>query len=97
MSNEPWIGDVNEGPRGGCCYADKPGDPECRNPATVHILSESAIHGQVTLPTCDRHASTARAAGPVLGEHPYGSACQGAAVWWRFDGCVPVSDSGAAS
>jgi hypothetical protein len=92
---EPWIGDENLEMPGQCTFATEPGQPRCGAPATLHIASESAIYGAVSLTTCDEHAPIARAAGPYLGEHPYTADCSGRLSWWRLDGCSP--DSGAAS
>lgn len=89
MSNDPWIGDVNDGPDGVCCYSAQPGQPQCGKKATLHISSESAIYGPVALPTCDRHAATARNAGPFVAEHAYGPHCPGP-FGWRDDGCVAL-------
>jgi hypothetical protein len=86
--NEPWIGDENTEPGGVCAYGGiDPGHPHCGDGATVHILSESAIHGPVGLPTCDRHAPIARGAGLYLGEHAYGPACRAPITFWQVDGC----------
>ena len=87
MTSEPWIGDENTGDPGICTYAFDEGSPHCGESATVHVLSESAIHGLVALPTCDRHASIARSAGPYLGEHRYGAACSAPKTLWYDDGC----------
>jgi hypothetical protein len=92
---EPWIGDENTDAPGQCTYASKPGQPQCGAPATLHVMSESAIYGAVALVACDVHASIARDAGPFLGEHPYTVNCSGRVSWWRLDGCSP--DSGPAS
>lgn len=68
---EPWIGDETTEP--GCRYHITPGRPTCGAPVTIHIISESAISGPVVLPTCDRHASIAKLAGPWLSQHTPGS------------------------
>lgn len=85
---EPWIGDESTGLDGTCTYAPKPGDEKCGSPATRHLMSESAIYGLVSLPTCDLHAPVARAASPWLGEHPYAPDCSGRWSRWRLDGCI---------
>ena len=99
MSSEPWIGDEND--RGSACGFGldefDPSKGHCPERATVHIWSESAIHGEVSLSTCGRHAPLARAAGRFLGEHPFGEGCQAHSTWFRADGCVPSETSGAAS
>lgn len=98
MSKDPWIGDPSDAPDGTCVFALEPGDPHCGQPASVHILAESAIYGLVGLVACDVHAPVARnTGGPVIGEHPYGPGCVGQETWWREDGCVRSETSGAAS
>jgi len=87
MSGEPWIGDKSTQSSDSCHYSDGPGSPHCGLAATVHILSESAITGLLGLVACDRHASTARAAGPYLGEHAFGANCAASPSLWFDEGC----------
>jgi hypothetical protein len=85
--SEPWIGD--EGDRPGLCeYRGLDyGGEKCGDRATVHVLSESAMYGVVSLPTCDRHAPVAREAGVYKGEHAYGQTCMYPLTFWQADGC----------
>ena len=97
MSSEPWIGDEMADHPGRCIYSLDEFDPNssvCGAPATVHVCSESAMYGEVSLSTCDRHAPIARAAGRLVGEHPFGDGCRAHSTWFRLDGCVPAESSG---
>lgn len=66
---EPWIGEETIGPGTDCRSRWAPGWPPCGAPATIHIMSESAIDGVVCLRMCETHAPAARAAGVHLDEH----------------------------
>jgi hypothetical protein len=87
---EPWIGDENADDPGICTYSPAPERPVCGLPATVHVLTESAIHGVVGLASCDEHMFTARAAGPYISEHPYGPGCSNRPARWHGDHCCAV-------
>lgn len=89
---EPWIGDpvVDDGNHCGFGSGPLGEGPKCTNTPTLHLLSESAIHGMVALSTCDQHASIARAAGTLNDEHPYGPDCQNqSTLWSRLGRCLP--------
>ena len=86
MNADPWIGDKSWIQRGVCDFTPHEGEPICGAMAIVHVLSESAIHGEVQLASCDRHAPVARLAGRMLDEHPYDSTCRaGQCLWLRAD------------
>lgn len=92
MNTEPWIGDAVTENDSTCNFSSGPlGEgPRCTNPATLHIRSESAIHGVVSLATCDTHAEIARGAGLNPDEHPYGPGCEGDFSYWTTEGyCLP--------
>lgn len=94
MSDDPWIGDATTKETSGCGFGGSgPGDgPKCTDPATVHVMSESAIHGVVSLSACDRHAPIARAAGPLIDEHPFGPGCDSQPSYWTPSGyCLPIA------
>jgi hypothetical protein len=76
-----WIGQA--APSGGCRFRwDVNGRP-CGAPVTLHVMSESAIHGGRCLPTCEPHAPAARAAGVYVDEH---------SPSWPGCGCTPDTD-----
>jgi hypothetical protein len=92
VNNEPWIGGpATDGVPGTCTFAEDDDEARCGRPADIHILSESAVDGYVSLPTCERHAPIARHAGVYVAEHVYGPACVSAEVTlWRDEGCESV-------
>jgi len=92
MSTDPWIGDRAADSPGTCCFAVAPGQPRCDQAATIHILSESAIHRLVALATCDRHAPIGRAAGATIAEHSFGPGCAASRPSWRDDHCEPAPE-----
>ena len=94
MNHEPWIGDATADDAGTCSFnSGALGEgPRCSEQPTLHVKTESAMHGVVALPTCDRHAPIARAAGLLLDEHPYGPGCRGQTSFWTANGiCLPVA------
>lgn len=62
-----WIGQSATG--AGCRFRHDIDGRPCGAPVTLHVMSESAIHGGRCLPTCEPHAPAARAAGVYLDEH----------------------------
>ncbi|MFC0626149.1 hypothetical protein [Kribbella deserti] len=102
MTSEPWIGDAATNDHGGCRYAlnefaAAEDIRRCGAPATVHIMSESAMHGLVSLASCEKHADIARAAGAYVGEHRFGPNCAGVETVFGADGCDVVAESGGAA
>lgn len=102
MSRDPWIGDEVANDDGSCRFgldefATEQDAKLCGQPAAVHVLSESAVHGVVALSTCARHAVIARAAGVFLGEHAYTAACATPATLWYPDGCIALTEPGGAA
>lgn len=71
---EPWIGERNTEPGCSCRLIQAEDAPFCGAPVTVHVVSESAIHGPVRLSTCPDHLDFARNAGNLLNEHTPGDA-----------------------
>lgn len=90
--SEPWIGDATEEGESGCGFnAGALGDgPRCGGPVVMHILSESAMYGLVTVSPCAEHLAIARAAGVWMDEHGYGPGCEGEETLWTGPVCVPV-------
>lgn len=91
----PWVGPESDDYRAVCLYAPVPGAPRCDDPATAHILVADEKYGTVSLVACDRHASTARAAAPVVDEHRHEGVCGFPSTLWMANPsrCV-LDDSG---
>lgn len=62
-----WIGQAATS--AGCRFRHDIAGRPCGAPVTLHVMSESAIHGGRCLPTCEPHAPAARAAGVYVDEH----------------------------
>lgn len=81
----PYVGDETTEYRGVCAYAPDPDSACCENPATVHILADASGRGLVGLPTCEVHASIARAAARPVMEHPFRGWCGFPATIWHYE------------
>jgi len=57
-----------------CAYSQRHGQPACGEPATRHVVTDSAHYGLVGLASCDEHVEIARRAGALIEEHPYATA-----------------------
>lgn len=75
----PFVGPPTEAT--GCAYAPDIDQPYCERPPSVHVLSDAPGWGPVALAACAEHAPTARQAGTLVGEHPYGPGCERAECW----------------
>jgi hypothetical protein len=95
MNAKPWIGEESDEYRAVCVYADQPGQPQCGEPATVHVWSTDSLYGGTMLASCDAHAPTARAAGQFVMEHRYEGVCGFPSTLWddTVNRCV-LDDSG---
>jgi hypothetical protein len=76
---EPFVGAPTDGQ--GCAFSAALDAPACGADAVTHILSEAPGWGPVGLETCTRHEPVARAAGAVMGEHPWGPLCRSGDCW----------------
>lgn len=94
-ANCPWVGPASDEYRAVCVFAEQPGSPKCDAPATVHIRVADGTYGEVSLASCDRHASIARATAPVVAEHTYEGFCDfPASVWVGNPSRCVLDDSG---
>jgi hypothetical protein len=66
-----------------CTYSPRLGDPVCGQPASLHVVTESAQYGIVGLVTCPRHAGIARGAGGMVAEHPFTPSCGRQDAPWK--------------
>lgn len=99
MTNlDPWIGEAVSVAVAECGFAAGAlGEgPKCTHPPTTHLMSESAMHGIVSLSACDSHARIARLAGVLMGEHPYGPGCVAVETIFQPHGCAPIPPDGEA-
>lgn len=86
MTNEePRVGVPSDEHRPVCEYSLRPGEPKCGQPATVHVRVHDEHYGEVSLATCARHLSVARAAGEFLQEHVYEGWCGFPASLWHHE------------
>lgn len=85
MTSQARVGRPVEDCRAVCLYSFAPGHPRCANTATVHVLIDDAHYGPVSLPTCDEHASVARASGVYVLEHAFEGWCGFPGTYWVGD------------
>jgi hypothetical protein len=91
----PWVGEESDEYRAVCVYADRPGQPQCGEPATVHVSSLAARYGYVVLASCATHAPIARSAGQFVMEHRYEGVCGFPSTIWdeQANRCI-LDDTG---
>jgi hypothetical protein len=91
---QPWVGAPSAEYRAVCLYSDGPGQPQCDEPAILHVGVEDANYGTVAdygvigLPTCGRHAHLARASARFIEEHPHEGFCGFPGTLWLENHCV---------
>lgn len=92
----PGVGGPSHEYRAVCAYSGPTrGQPECGEPATLHVLTVSDASELVALATCDRHAGIARRAGDVQDEHEHQGVCGlPGTVWVVSLGYCEIDDSG---
>lgn len=79
---KPWVGEPTDEYRAVCVYSERPGAPKCDATATVHVMVRDEHYGPVGLVACDTHASTARASGEFITEHPFENWCDMPGSHW---------------
>lgn len=70
----PFVG-LPEGTGDRCAFSAHLDQPACAERATVHLLSDSAGWGLVTLASCAQHLPLARAAAVSVSEHAFHADC----------------------
>lgn len=85
---KPTVGTESTDYSAACQYSADPAAPQCTEAASLHIRVICLEYGEVSLASCARHASIARATGIYRDEHPFAGFCGlPATLWLGSAGC----------